>query len=141
MSLTVTIGDLVIHDHPNKGAYWIPEDGITWPGFPVRRQLAPESEELDGDLVMGFTRGSGQMGLTVYTHGSTLSDVRANMLALEAETYKLDYTVTISLTGLADEVYDAMPTLPLWGDMEAGEVEALMIDGQLVIPLNPPVVA
>jgi hypothetical protein len=140
LMLTVTLGDLVIHDHPNLGDYWLDEEGITWPGFPVRRRLAPESEELDGDLLLGFARGSGQMSLTVYTHGSTLAEVRANMLALEAATYQYEFEVTISLTGMADEVYQAMPALPLWGDMDSGEVRALMVDGQLVIPLNPPVV-
>lgn len=140
MSLTVTIGSIVIHDHPNKGAYWLDEEGITWPGFPVRRELAPESTELDGDLVLGFTRGSGQITVPVYTHGATLADVRANMLALEAECLQISYDLTISITGMDDETFEAMPAAPLWGEIDPGEVRALMVDGSIVIPLNPPVV-
>lgn len=141
MSLTITIGSIVLRDHPDKGAYWLDEKDVTWPAFTVRRRLAPESNELDGDLVLGFTRGSGQITVPVYTHGSTLAEVRANMLALEAECLQLSYDVTISITGMDDETYEAQPAAPLWGELDSGEVEALMVDGSIVIPLNPPVVA
>lgn len=142
MSLSVTISrsgdDLVIYDHPSSGTYWINEDGITWPSFPMRRTYLPDSEVQGGKSMRAATLDEGQTSLTIYVHADTLANLLTAMEALEAATRQFSYTLTVTLDGSTSRSWTAKPESPAWGTLDSGEVKARMTHATITIPLNPP---
>ena len=141
MSLSVTIArdgaDLVIGDHPNDGAFWIPEDGITWPSFPMRRTYIPDSEAQGGRSHRAAVPDEGQTSLRVYVHADTLVGLLAAMDELEAATSQFTYDLTVTVDGSMSRTWPAKSELPQWGEFRSGMVRAKMIVGTITIPLNP----
>ena len=141
MSLSVTIAregtDLVIGDHPGDGAFWIPEDGITWPSFPMRRTYIPDSEAQGGRHHRAAVLDEGQVTLAVYVHATTLTALLAAMDELEAATSQFSYDFTILVDGSMTRTWPAKAENPLWGEFKSGMVKAKMIRGTITIPLNP----
>jgi hypothetical protein len=141
MGLSVTISrdgaDLVIGDHPNDGAFWIPEDGITWPSFAMRRTYVPDSAEIGGRHHRAAVPDEGQVSLTVYVHATTLALLLTAMDELEAATSQFDYDLTVTVDGSMTRTWRAKSELPQWGQFDSGKTKAKLISGTITIPLNP----
>jgi len=141
MSLSVTISrtgaDLVINDHPDDGAFWIPEDGITWPSFPMRRTYIPDSEAQGGRSHRAAVPDEGQTTLTVYVKAASLTALLAAMDELEAATSQFTYDLTVTVDGTMSRTWPAKAELPQWGEFRSDMTRAKMIRGTITIPLNP----
>lgn len=140
MSLAVTISrdgaDLVIYDHPNKGDFWVTEDGLTWPSFTMRRSYAPDSEAIGGKQLLRAVSDAGQTSLVIYAHADTTTALVALMDELEAATSQFGYDLTITLDGFT-RTWPADAELPQWGQLDSGKARALMTTATITIPLNP----
>lgn len=141
MSLTVTISrdgeDLVLNDYPDDSGFWLPEDGITWPSFTMRRTYAPDSQEIAGRALLKAVEDAGQTTLIVKMNADTASELAALRDELAAATSQFTYTLTILVDGVGRS-WQAEAELPQWGEFDSGEWKASMDTATITIPLNPP---
>lgn len=130
--------DLVIPDYldVNASGFWIPEDGLVWPSFPMRRTYAPQSKDIGGQQLLGAVPDSGQTSLRVYARAATTTALVALMDEFEAASSQFQYDFTIGLLGFS-RTWLADAELPQWGQINAGEAKSKIIAGTITIPLNP----
>lgn len=140
--LQVTFGrdgaDLVVPNYlaVTSAGFWVPENGITWPSFPMRRTYAPESEAIGGRTLKAAVPDQGQTSLRIYARAATTTALVVLMDELEAATSQFQYDFTLGLFGFS-RTWRADSELPQWGEIDSGEARSKIIAGTITIPLNP----
>jgi hypothetical protein len=141
LSLTIdraslSLSPLVITNDPYAGNFHIPEDGVEWPGFSMRRTYAPDSAYFPGRTLLAAVGDASTLPATIYTHAATSALLETARDVLEAALSQWSYEVTLSVDGQA-RTWLADPELPQWGVVDSGMVRAFMARATVVIPLNP----
>lgn len=142
ISLTLTrtelaLADLTIGSDPRTDSFHIPEDGLDWPRFPMRRTYAPPSEATEGQVLLSAQRDLGVMAATIYAHASTMALLRAAQVELEAAVGQFDYDVTATVNGEALGTWRADPETIDWGQVDTGMARAFMARGTIAFSLHP----
>jgi hypothetical protein len=132
ISLTITraalsLADLTIGDNPFAGDHHLPEGGLSWPQFTMRRAYFPDSDFVDGSLLSSAVKGMGTHALSIYAHGDTTAELFAAMDVLEA---------AFTIDGVS-RTYAADPEFPQWGEVDSGMVRAHMARATVTVPLHP----
>lgn len=135
---SLSLADLVISTHPNSGALYLPEGGVTRPVFSTRYTRTPQSayEDGNGDL-LAAVREATDLPVTIYAHGEDTAALEAAKAALEAAVAQWSYDLTLTVDGAA-VTYSAEILLDVpWGPVDSGLVRAHMAVASFSIPLNP----
>lgn len=139
--ISVTIAregtDLVIDSNPYLGDFHIPEEGFEWPRFGMRREYAPPSVWVAGELLLSVVSGPADWQFEVYAHGDTSGDLSDAMDELEAALTQFAFDVTIDVNGVT-RTYAADPEFPDWGEVDTGMARAHMAKATIRLQLNPP---
>lgn len=131
-------GDDLVISNDHTQTFFLSEDEATWPSFSMRREYAPDSNELNGRQIMGATRNQGQQSVGIYVQAATTALLIAAAEELEGATSQLSYTYTNTIDGVS-RVYEAHAELPQWGSLDSGMAEGFLMKATIVIPLNPAV--
>lgn len=141
ISLTITRAelaedDLVIDGNPFAGAFHIPEDGTEWPRFGMRREYAPPSAFVPGELLLSAVSGPAEWQFTVYAHGDDAAEIAAAMDELEAALTQFTFSVTLNVNGMT-RTYPADPDFPDWGEVDSGMARKFLARATVRLQVNP----
>lgn len=132
----LSLGPLVIGPNPFTGSFHLPEDGLSRPGFTIRRGYAPGSAFLPGQYLLTAVTESSTLPVIIYAHGDTSAEVEAAIAELNTAATQFAYDVTLAIDGQA-MTWPADPELPDWGPVDTGLIRAHIAIASLVIPINP----
>ena len=133
----LSLADLTITSDPFGTAHHIPDEGVEWPRFPMRRFYAPPSRITEGQSLLSAERDLGVMPATVYAHGSTMAALRTAMSSLEAALAQSTYEVTLVVSGETVGTWPADPETPEWGELDTGMARQFMAKATVTFTLHP----
>lgn len=147
LQLTISRTSLSLEDldigtnpfNPGGGAtHWfhLPEDGLSRPGFTIRRTYAPDSEYIPGRYLLTAVTDASSLPAMIYAHGDTSAHLEAAVAELEQATTQFAYEISLAIDGQS-RTWLADPELPVWGAVDTGLVRQHIAIANLVIPINP----
>lgn len=142
ISLTITrdelaLSDLTIDSNPFGTAHHIPEEGVEWPHFPMRRFYAPPSRLTEGQSLLAAGRDLGVMPATIYAHGSTMAALMTAKAEIEAALAQSTYEVTLVVNGETVGTWRCDPDTPEWGELDSGMARAFIAKATVTFTLHP----
>lgn len=131
----LSLADLVITED-SSDTFWLPEDGVSWPDFAMRRTYLPDSDYVGGQQLRSAVPAASTLPLTIYAHADTTAELKAAMAELSAAATQWAYDLTLTIDG-ESWTYPADPEFPQWGQVDSGMVRAHMARASLTVPVNP----
>ena len=139
LSLTVSrsqlsLPDLVITNAPQANGLHI--EGVTEPTFDVVYHRADAEMFANGRPLLGATLDVGTLPVRFVAQAPTYAGVESLKAELGAALWQFYFTVTLTVAG-SSRSWVADPSVPVWGDLQAGDVAACIAAASVSIPLNP----
>lgn len=134
---SLTKAALVISD--DGATYRFTDVGVGHVVQSVRVSTAPDSINVDGSEVVGFSRAATSLPLEFYVIGATSAAVAAAVAELEEAFYRLEYPVTRTVDGVA-VTYSGGPCalVPTRASVDSGVVAAHFETYGVTIPFPNP---
>lgn len=131
----LTLSPLVVGAYSSTATYFLAADGISRPGFTMRRTYAPDGD-IAGKQLLSAVADQGPIQLNIYVQADTTADLQTAIDDLEAASTQWSYDLTVTIDGVA-RTYQADPEFPQWGQVDAGMVRAFMAHASITVPVNP----
>jgi hypothetical protein len=132
---SLSLSPLIVGLFTPSATYFLPEDGITWPAFTMRRTYAPDGD-VPGKQKLAAVPDQGPCQVAVYVQSDTTANLHAAMDALDAAATQWSYDLTITDNGVA-RTYQADPEFPQWGQLETAMSLGVLARATITIPVNP----
>lgn len=134
---SLSLAPLVVSD--DGPTYRFTEDGVGYVVQSVRTLTMPDSADVDGSEIIGFSREATALALEFHIFGASAAAVAASVAEWETALFRLDYPVTRTVDGVS-VTYSAGPCAlrPARSSVDSGVTAAHFDTFRVTIPLPNP---